>query len=126
MSIGTALRSETTAWFLGAVVVCGLSAVAFSLVGWIGTGIIGLIGLVISANITLSSGNALAAGELGSADVSMYARQLDEARRSQSSPEQKMAAMAAQARRSKVLYLINSVFIAITALGFGLFALHQL
>ena len=37
-----------------------------------------------------------------------------------------MAAAAVQANRSRVLYVINSVFIAMIAWGFGLFIRHQL
>jgi hypothetical protein len=126
VSIGTALRSETTAWVLGAAAVGGVSAFAFSLVGWIGIGIIGLLGLVISASVALHSGHSVAVGELGTGDVRMYARQLDEAGRSRSSPEEKMAAAAIQAKRSKVLYLINTVFITMMVLGFGAFFFYQI
>ena len=82
--------------------------------------------MVISTNIGLRSGHAAADGELGSGAVAMYARQLEEEEKSQSSPEQKMAAAAMRAKQSRVLYLINTVFIAMTVLGFGLFIHHQL
>lgn len=126
MSVRTILRSETTAWVLGGLSLVGLSAFAYSLIGWIGIGTIGLFGLVVSTNIALHGGHAVADSGFGSGDVPMYAKQLDEARKSQSSPEQKMAAAAVQANRSRVLYVINSVFIAMIALGFGLFIRHQL
>ena len=57
---------------------------------------------------------------------SMYARQLEEERRSISSPEQKMAAEADRGRRSRVLYVINSIFIAMAVLGFWMFVQHDL
>ena len=126
MSVRTILRSETTAWVLGGLSLVGLSAFAYSLIGWIGIGTIGLFGLVVSTNIALHGGHAVADSGFGSGDVPIYAKQLDEARKSQSSPEQKMAAAAVQANRSRVLYVINSVFIAMIALGFGLFIRHQL
>jgi hypothetical protein len=126
VSIGTALRSEATAWVLGAVIVVGLSAFAYGLIGWIGIGIIGLLGLVISTNVALRSGHAVADGELGSGDLVLYATQFEESGKSQSSPEQKMAAAAMRAKRVRVLYFINTVFIAMTGLGFGLFFLYQL
>lgn len=126
MSVRAILRSETTAWVLGGLSLVGLSALAYSLIGWIGIGTIGLFGLVVSTNIALHGGHAVADSGFGSGNVPMYAKQLDEARKSQSSPEQKMAAAAVQANRSRVLYVINSVFIAMTALGFGLFIRHQL
>ncbi len=126
MSVRTILRSETTAWVLGGLSLVGLSAFAYSLIGWIGIGTIGLFGLVVSTNIALHGGHAVADSGFGSGDVPMYAKQLDEARKSQSSPEQKMAAAAVQANRARVLYVINSVFIVMIALGFGLFLRHQL
>lgn len=55
----------------------------------------------------------------------MYARQLD-AQKSQLSQEQKIAAAVEQAKRTRVRYLINSIFIIMTVLGFGLFIHHQL
>jgi len=126
MSIGTILKSEKTAWLLGAFLLSGLSALAYSLIGWLGIGIIGLVGLVISTNIALHGGHALADSGFGSGDVPMYARQLTEAQESRSSPEQKMAAAAERARRSRFLGLVNSVFIGMAVAGFWFFFRHQL
>jgi hypothetical protein len=120
------LISETTAWRVGAVLLCSLSAFAYSLIGWVGVGTVGLLGLVISTNFNLHSGPALADRDFESGDVPLYARQLEEVQKSRSSPEQKAAATALLAKRSRVLYLINTVFISIMALGFGLSILHQL
>ena len=126
MSIKSFLKSEMTIWLLGAILLSGLSAFAYSMVGWLGIGIIGLMGLVISTTIDLHSGNAMADSGFGSGDVPMYARQLEEARNSQSSPEQKKAAAAEQAKRSRTLGLLNLVFIAMSVVGFWIFVRHQL
>lgn len=115
MSINTVLRSAKFAWLAGAVLLGGLSAFAYSLVGWIGIGVIGLFGLLISTNLAL-----------GSDDVPMYAKRLEEAQKSPSSPEQKMAAAVEHANQSRMRYSINTVFVGMTAFGFGLFILHQL
>jgi hypothetical protein len=120
----TILRSEATAWLLGAAALGGLGALAYWQVGWLGIGLLGLVGLVVSTRIDLHGGLAVTESGAGSGDVPMYAKQL-EVRKSESSPEQKMAAAAEQAERARVLYLINTVFIGMTALGFGLFVLHQ-
>ncbi|MFQ5775382.1 MAG: hypothetical protein ACE5GS_12750 [Kiloniellaceae bacterium] len=119
------LRSETAAWVLGMVVVGVLALVAFSQVGWLGIGLVGLVGLLISVRLDLHGGRAVADISHGSSGVRMYARQLAE-EESRSSPEQKMAAAEERAKRSRVLYLINTVWIAMIAFGFGLFFLHQL
>ena len=123
MSAITALRSVV--WLLIAAFVGGLSVLAYFLFGWIGVGGIGLFGLVISTNIALTKGHAVTGSGLGSGDVAMYARQLD-AQKSQSTAEQKMAATAQQARQTRLRYLINSIFIAMMVLGFGLFIHRQL
>jgi len=119
MTIRTFLKSKLTPWLLGAFLLSGLSAFAYSLVGWFGIGTVGLFGLMISTNIDLHSG-------FGSGNVPLYARQLEETRKSLGSPEQKMAAAAERAKTSRTLKLINSVFIAMIVLGFWFFFRHQL
>ena len=105
----------------------GSSAIAYNLVGWLGIAIIGLIGLVIYVNISLYGDQAMSAGgSHGSGDVLMIARQLEETRRSQSSPEQKMAAAATRAKRSKTLYGIKLLFLGMTLFGLWLFSRYQI
>lgn len=126
MSIRTFLKSESIAWNFGAFVVVGSSAMAYFLGGWLGITIIGLLGLLISVNISLYGDQAMSAGgSHGSGDVPMIARQLEEAQRSQSSPEQKMAAAAARAKRSKALYAIKLFFLGLALSGLWLFSRYQ-
>jgi len=61
MSISAFLKSESTAWLLGAFVVVGSSAIAYIQVGWLGIGIIGLFRLVISVNVSLHGDQAMSA-----------------------------------------------------------------
>jgi len=111
---------------MGAIVVAGSSAVAYIQVGWLGIGIIGLFGLVIAVNVSLHGDQAMSAsGGHGTSDVAMIAKQLEEARRSQSSPEQKKAAAAAKEKRSKTLYVIKLFFLGMTLSGFWLFSRYQ-
>lgn len=124
MSMSTALRSETIDWLLGAALLGGLSAVAYSLGGWVGIGTIGLLGLVTSTKIDLHGGHDGADGGYGGGVGPLYARQLEEVQKSQTSREQKMAAAAVQAKRSTVLSLLNTAFIAMTVLGIASFILH--
>ena len=127
MSIRVFLKSELSAWLLGSFVVVGSSAVAYIQVGWLGIAIIGLFGLVVSVNISLHGDQAMSAsGGHGSGDVPMIARQLEEARRSQSSPEQKKAVAAARAKRSKILYAIKLFFLGMALSGFWLFSRYQI
>jgi|GEM_PF-1931672 len=120
------LRSEKVAWILGCAAIGVLSIGALWLVGWIGVGLLGLAGLIVTSRVDLHGGHAVIDSGHGSGDVASYARQLDEARAAAASPEQKMAAAAEREKRSRTLYLLNTIFIALTALGLGLFALHEL
>lgn len=125
MDLRQLLHSEATAWVAGTVVVAAAAGVAYSWVGWLGIGVLGLLGLVVSARLDLDAGHAVADLSHGASEVGMYAKQLQE-HDSRASPEDKLAAAAERLARARVLYLINTVFIAMTALGLGLFVLHQL
>lgn len=125
MKLSTILRSERAAWILGAVVVGILSAGAYWLVGWLGIGLIGLIGLTVSNRVDLQSGHGVIDSGFGGDSVRLYAKQLA-AQAHGTSPEQKMAAAAEHDQRSRTLYRINTAFIALTVLAFGFFVLHQL
>ncbi|MEM7172742.1 MAG: hypothetical protein AAF530_21445 [Pseudomonadota bacterium] len=115
------LKSAKTAWILGVVTVFGVSLLAYLLVGWLGIAIVGLLGLVISTNNSLHGGHSVAGADLGSANVAVFARQMEEQKRTQSSPEQKMAAEARRTKQNRIAYLINSVFVGMTLVGLWLF-----
>jgi len=117
-------RAEYVAWSLGAVVVLTVAGAAYSYVGWLGIGLVGLAGLLISTRLSLHGGHAVADSGFGSGAVGMYAKQIKESR-SHTSPEARMAADEERAKRSKTLFLINTAFIGMIALGFGGFFLHQ-
>lgn len=119
------LKREAVAWLLGAVALAGFSALVFTQIGWLGIGIIGLFGLLISTRIDLHGGHALAETDFGSGDVPMYARQR-QAQSGEASPEQRMAKAAEREKHTRLLYLINTLFIAMALLGLGLFVIHQI
>lgn len=125
MDLRQILHSETTAWAAGAAIVALAAALAFAWVGWLGIGVLGLLGLVVSTRLDLDGGYAVSDISHGASEVGMYARQLQE-QDTRTSPEDRLAAAAERVARSRVLYLINTVFIAMTALGLGLFVRHQL
>ncbi len=111
---------------LSGALLLGLSVFVYWLVGWIGIGTVGVFGLFISTTVALNSGNASVGDYIGSSDASLYIRGVQVQRSSQISPEQKMAAEAERGKRSRTLYMINSIFIAMTALGFWMFMQHDL
>ena len=119
------LRAESSAWVLGAALLSVVSALAYWQVGWLGVGLVGLVGLIITTRLDLHGGHAVVDSDHGSGAVPLLAKQLD-ARTSGVSPEQRMAEAAERARRSRGLYIVNTVLIAMTVFGFGLFVLYQL
>jgi hypothetical protein len=126
MSISHILKSQTTQWLLSGALLIGLSVFVFWLVGWIGIGTIGVFGLFISTTVALNSGSASVGDYINSSGAALYTRGVEVQRSSQISPEQKMAAEAERGKRSRTLYLINSIFIAMAALGFWMFVQHDL
>lgn len=125
MRLSVLAGSERAAWVLGAFALGVVSALAYWQVGWLGIGLVGLLGLIVAVQVDLHGGHAVIDTGQGDDAVRLYARQL--AREAgESSPEARKAAAEARAQRTRVVYLLNTVFITMTALGFGLFVLHQL
>ena len=118
------LKSERVAWLLGAFFLGALAALAYWLVGWLGITILGLIGLIITTRLDLHGGHAVADSAHGSSAVPLLARQLKA--KEQTPPEQRLAESEERAHRARSLYLVNTVLIAMTIFGLGLFVLHQL
>ncbi len=107
------------------VVVALIAAVvSFSYIGWLGVGLLGLIGLLVSIRLDLHGGHAVPDTGQGTTAVGLYAKQLEEQTRS--SPDQKLADKERRAERSKLLYLINTVCMCLIIFGFYMFIRFQL
>lgn len=115
-----AMYSETTAYVAGGAVVLCAAALAFSIVGWLGFGMVGLIGLLISTRLALHDGHAVQDSDYGTGAVPNLARQVAEIN-GRGSKEERWADQAKKTHRSRALYILNSVFIAMIIMGFGLF-----
>jgi hypothetical protein len=105
-------RREWIAIALGLAVALALAWFFFGHVGWLGVGLVGLIGPGISSQVALHGGRAVPDSDFGSTDVGIVARQA--------------ARWAEQQKRSAVLYFVNTIGIALAVLGFTLFVVHQL
>jgi hypothetical protein len=117
-------RREWIVIALGLVVALALAWFLFGHVGWLGVGLVGLIGPVISSQVALHGGRAVPDSDFGSTDVGIVARQIEEEHRLP--PDQRAARWAEQQKRSAVLYFVNTIGIALAVLGFTLFVVHQL
>src|SRR3954447_1415667 len=117
-------RREWIAIALGLAVALALAWVLFGHVGWLGVGLVGLIGLMISSQVTLHGGRAVPDSDYGSTGVGIVARQMEEEHRLP--PDQRAARWAEQEKRSAVLFFVNTIGIAVSRLGFPLFGGPQL
>ncbi len=114
-------------WFavlLWIVVAIVAAVVSFTYIGWLGIGLLGLIGLLVTTRLDLHGGHAVPDTGQGTTAVDLYARQLKE--QAQLSPDQMIADKARRAARSKLLYIINTICMCMILLGFYMFVRYQL
>ena len=114
-------------WFavlLWIVVAIVAAVVSFTYIGWLGIGLLGVIGLLVTTRLDLHGGLAVPDTGQGTTAVDLYARQLKE--QAQLPPDQKIADEARRAARSKLLYIINTVCMCMILIGFYMFVRYQL
>ena len=113
-------------WTLALIVVGALAALfgglLFVAVGWLGLGLLGLFGLLVSVRLDLHGGTA--AGIASNIAMKHHAQHLED--RLHAAPEQKAAEAARRSERERALYIINTICLALVGLGFSMFVLHQL
>jgi len=109
---------------MGLLAALGLALVLYAAVGWLGVGLVGLFGLVISLRLKVQGGSPGTTDFAASDAVSLHAKQLEQQRGA--APEQKLAEQAEAEARGMALYLVNTFCIALMALGFALFVVHDL
>jgi hypothetical protein len=116
------LRSRKLAWVVGFVLVPGIALLAYSYVGWLGVGAIGVAGLFISQQMELHGNTAISVND----DVTIYVSTLVQRQKLQDSmpPEQKLAFHARERDRRQTRYLMNTCWTSLTALGFSMLIIH--
>lgn len=122
MAKGPLLHSWTLAVIVVGLLAVLLGAVLFATVGWLGLGLLGLFGLLVSVRFDLHGGTA--AGISSNIAMKHHARHLEE--RLRAAPEQKAAEAAERSERERALYIINTICLALIGLGFSMFVRHQL
>ncbi len=100
-----------------------LGAVLFAYLGWLGLGLLGLSGLLITTRLELYGDNA-AAQFPSVMGVKHQVRRIEAQRRL--SPEEKQAAAARRSERSRAIYLVNTVCLSLIMLGFSMFFIRQM
>lgn len=118
---GRSIWAAVVFWIVVALVA---AVVSFSYIGWLGVGLLGLIGLLVSIRLDLHGGHAVPDTGQGTTAVGLYAKQLEEEDRS--SPDRKLADIVRRAERSNLLYVINTICMCLILFGFYMFIRFQL
>jgi hypothetical protein len=119
------LESDALAWAIGLVSLAVAGVAVFAWIGWLGIGTMGLIGLMVSTRVDQNGGRTPVESGFGSGEASMLARQFDVPAR-EPSAERRMALAAERGERSRTHRAINTLFVAMIVLGFGLGLLPML
>lgn len=122
-SIHKLLHSMRFAFVFGGVVVFLVSTLAFVFVGWLGIALVGLMGLYISTRIELNDGNAVADFDYGASSVRMLARQIKQ--QQNASHQDREQQDKERKQRKHLIYIMNTVWLAMIGLGFVMFTTHQ-
>lgn len=117
-------KSVMLAVVLGLAVTAPLLALLYGMLGWLGVGILGMAGLFISSRIELQGGYVVFDASHVETSVNLLARQM-EARQRQTR-DQKREEAENRAERTKWLYVLNTICLALALLGFTMFVRYQL
>ena len=118
-AIKAVLMSKQLSWILGFILVSGAAVLAYSFVGWLGIGLIGIFGLYITQQLELNGEEGTSGDDFGTISVRILARR--QKAQSNMSPEEKQAFDAKEQERKKTVYLINTYWFAMAILGFWMF-----
>ncbi len=107
-------------------VIAGLAAIALvQFVGWLAIGLIGLLVLLAAVRLELHGGHAVPDIHHSAKTVEILARQMQEEAKAATGAK-KLALEAERLKRRRYHYIARTVGIALIAVGFGMFFLHQL
>jgi len=118
------LHSEN---FAGGVIVTATFILTLYLsvyVGWLGMVLVGLVGLIITNRIELYDGYAISGESYDTSQTWLLARQMKI--RDKENEIQRKCRASALAKLKRQIYIANTGFIAMVALGFSMFMTHQL
>ena len=106
-------------------VIAGLVIIALvQLIGWLAIGLIGLVVLLAAIRLELHGGHAVPDIHQSAKTVDILAKQMQEEAKAATGAK-KLAQEAEHRKRQRYLYIARTVGIALVAIGFGMFFLHQ-
>jgi hypothetical protein len=124
MSKQTQFKPLSATVFVGAAVLIIATYVAMAFVGWFGMFLLGLLGMVITTRLELHDGIAVSDFDYGSTSVDMIARQ--KAERDRAGWQDQIDEKKRKSRQTRLIYILNTIWLAMITLGLGMFSLHQI
>jgi len=115
------LYSVRFAAALGTLLLALASAIMFLVLGWFG---IFIIGMIITIRIDLHDGNAISDFDYGSTSVTMFAKQIRQ--RDQLKGLERLRDQNDRRDRSRLVYVLNTVWLSMIGLGLAMFSVHQI
>jgi len=117
------LRPLSTVVFLGIALLIVVTCVVMAVLGWFGMFLIGITGLLISSRLELHNGIAVPDFDYGSTSVGIIARQ--NAERDRADWHDQIEEKKRKARQDFMIYIQNTVWLGMIALGLVMFSVHQ-
>jgi len=118
------LYSVRFAAALGTLLLAVVSTIMFLVLGWFGIFIVGIIGMIITIRIDLHDGNAISDFDYGSTSVTMFAKQIRQ--RDQLKGLERLRDQNDRRDRSRLVYVLNTVWLSMIGLGLAMFSIHQI
>jgi len=118
------LYSVRFAAALGTLLLAVVSTIMFLVLGWFGIFIVGIIGMIITIRIDLHDGNAISDFDYGSTSVTMFAKQIRQ--RDRLKGLERLRDQNDRRDRSRLVYVLNTVWLSMIGLGLAMFSIHQI
>ncbi len=124
MANGYKIKPLSITTFIGAAVLIIITYLTMSIIGWFGMFLIGVAGLLISTRLALHDGIAVPDFDYGSTSVDIIARQ--RAERDNAGWQDQIDEKKRKSGQKRLIYNMNTVWMAMIALGLVMFSVHQI
>ncbi len=113
------------AWVLGLVVVAFVSVMTYLYIGWFGIFIIGVLGLTVTTNMDLHATHDVSATVKHdvAAEIRIQADRQEKAKKA--TLAETHAAEEESTKQGRLIYFLNTVWLAMIGLGLAMFSIHQ-